>query len=170
MNPSPAPWRSAVLSALSLLVGAVLLGTSVNLLRPSPLPWVGDWSHHVETLALRASVPVVYLPELKSLFASDSPPLFVDARSPAEFAVSRIPHAVSIPAPGTEDDFLALADTVQHDLSSPVVVYCSGLDCADALDVSKNLRDRGWSGVRLYPGGFSEWSRYGNPVEPGVLP
>lgn len=164
---TPSPWRPAFFSAAILLLAAVLLGSLVNALRPSPLPWAGDWSRHVETLARQASVPVVYLPELKALFDSPSPPRFLDARPAAEYAAARIPGAVSVPSPGTESDFAALA----ADLAAPLVVYCSSIDCTDALDVAKNLLDRGFSAVRLYPGGFAEWTRYANPVEsPEDLP
>jgi rhodanese-related sulfurtransferase len=167
---TPSPWRPALVSAAALLLAAVLLGSLVNALRPSPLPWAADWSLHVETLARQSAVPVVYLPELKSLFASPAPPVFVDARSPADYAASRIPGAVSIPSPGDEPDFAAFASALQNNLAAPVVVYCSAIDCTDALDVARNLRDRGFSSVRLYPGGFAEWTRYDNPVESEELP
>lgn len=159
---TPSPWRDAVSAAAVLLLAALLLGSLANALRRTSLPWSGDWSHHVETLARQSAVPVVYLPELKALFASPAPPRFIDARPAAEFAAARIPGALSIPSPGTEEAFAALS----ADLAAPIVVYCSSIDCTDALDVARNLLERGFPSVRLYPGGFAEWTRYGNPVEP----
>ena len=76
----------------------------------------------------------------------------------------------SLPAPGNEPAFLDLAESLSHDLARPLVAYCSSIDCTDALDLALALRDRGFTDVRLYPGGFAEWSRWGGPLETGDAP
>lgn len=155
----PTVLRNAALLALA----GVVLGSLANALRPSPQPWSADWAHHVEMRARAEKIPLVYLPELKELAVADAESL-VDARSAEEYAAGHVPGAASLPADSPEDAFAAFA--AAHPLDAPLVAYCRDIDCDDALVLCLALRDRGWTGVRLYPGGFAEWTAYGGAVDP----
>lgn len=159
-------FSSVVRRAVLLLAAAALAAVAFNACRPSPLPWRADWSHHVETLARQHRIPLVYLPEFRAALASTPPAVAVDARPAAEFAAAHVPGAFSLPADSSEDAFAALYRTLGEDLSAPLVAYCRDISCDDALTLALALRARGWSSVRLYPGGFAEWTAYHGPVEP----
>jgi len=152
--------RTAVLVAAAAVAAALF-----NALRGTPLPWRADWSRHVETLARQQRVPVVHLPEFRAAAAAPGVTV-LDARTPAEFAAAHVPGALPLPVDSAEDAFAALYRGLGEDLSAPLVAYCRDISCDDALVLALALRERGWSDVRLYPGGFAEWTAYGGPVEP----
>ena len=56
-----ASFPAIIANAALVLFCALALGLVFNLLRPSPLPWTYDWTHHVETRAHEAGIPVVFV-------------------------------------------------------------------------------------------------------------
>ena len=149
-----------------LLAVAALLGICANSLRPteSRLPWVGDWDRHVETLAFRAGIPTTFLLGARDWLARPQAVL-LDARVPREYAAGHLPGALSMPLADAE---ARIADYVHLlDVDTPILVYCGGPECTDALDLAIRLRGWGFQAVSLYPGGFAEWTRYGSPVRTG---
>ena len=53
---------------------------------------------------------------------------------------------------------------------TPILVYCGGADCADALELAVKLRELGFQDLTLYPGGYAEWTEYGGAVRAGSEP
>jgi hydroxyacylglutathione hydrolase len=85
----------------------------------------------------------------------------VDVRARSEWAAGHLPGAVNLPL-GELDSRLA---ELPHD--RPVILHCqSGARAAIAASL---LRARGVSDVRLYGGGFADWSAAGRPVERGAI-
>jgi len=164
-----AAFRRLAAACVFLLVLSVALSAAVNTLRPedSRLPWVGDWDRHIETLAFRAGIPVTFLNGVRTRVI-DGQTVVADARVPAEYAAGHLPGAVSLPVAEVEWRLLPLAERLTPD--TPVLVYCGGADCEDALDLALKLRDLGFSDLTLYPGGFAEWTAYGGAVQPGEQP
>ena len=155
-------------TAGGLVLVAAMLGLAANLFRHPPLPLAYDWSHHVETLAHEAGIPVVFLPEVKSIVAAnadaDAPVVLLDARAETEFAEAHLPGAISLPPEAIDARLPALPFASAPD--APIVTYCSGMDCDDALVLAQALANRAFSNVRLYSGGFAEWVEYGGATEP----
>ncbi|MBD2355391.1 rhodanese-like domain-containing protein [Tolypothrix sp. FACHB-123] len=84
-------------------------------------------------------------------------PLVLDARSPAEYAVSHIRTAVHID-PVTPD--LTAASTVS--LDTPIVVYCSvGYRSAK---VAQQLQREGFSQIFNLSGGLFQWANEERPM------
>ncbi|MBR6022430.1 MAG: rhodanese-like domain-containing protein [Kiritimatiellae bacterium] len=163
-SPPPSFFPTALRRALLIALLAILAGVLFNALRPTPLPWGADWSHHVETRARNAALPLVHLPDLRDALASRNPPVLLDARPAADYAAAHLPAARSLPADSAEDAFSALS--LDLALDAPIVAYCRDVSCDDALVLALALRDRGFSAVSLYPGGIAEWTAYKGPVEP----
>ncbi|MES2997210.1 MAG: rhodanese-like domain-containing protein [Verrucomicrobiota bacterium] len=91
----------------------------------------------------------------------------IDARPGWLFALGHIPGAVSIPAKINLDANLekheaGLAAAVNS--GKTIVVYCSGLLCADARTVSSHLAAAGFSSA-IYHGGWDGWKNAGMPVD-----
>jgi hydroxyacylglutathione hydrolase len=81
----------------------------------------------------------------------------IDVRSRAEWAAGHLPDAINLPL-GELDQRLS-----EIPRGRPLVVHCqTGGRAAIAASL---LRARGVSDVRLYGGGFAEWSAAGQPVE-----
>jgi len=47
----------------------------------------------------------------------------------------------------------------------PLVVYCAGRTCDEALVLGRQLRDAGYTGVSVYVGGYDAWRRAGHEIE-----
>lgn len=152
-----------------LLGLAAILGTVANTVRPAAtrLPWQGDWEHHIETKAFRAGIPVVFLAGARERAENPAVVIF-DARPRAEYEAGHLPRAHSLPVGETDARLGAYAPLLT--LQTPLLVYCGGAQCADALDLALKLRAYGFENLTLYPGGFAEWTEYGGAVRTGAEP
>ena len=152
-----------------LLALATALGVVVNGFRPSAtrLPWVGDWEHHIETKAFRAGIPVTFLPGAQAR-STDPTVILFDARTPEQYAAGHIPRALNLPIEEVDQRLGNWASQLTP--KTPILLYCSGADCGDALELAIKLREFGFADLTLYPGGYAEWIHYGGTVRAGVEP
>lgn len=86
--------------------------------------------------------------------AKRKPPVLVDARSEAEYAVSRIPGA------RRAEKVSALADVPKD---APIVAYCS-VGYRSAI-LARKLADAGYTNVVNLEGSIFEWANDGRPLE-----
>lgn len=152
-----------------LLALAVAFGTIVNILRPTStrLPWIGDWEHHIETKAFRAGIPVSFLAGTQER-VNDSSVVVLDARTPDLYEYGHIPRALNLPVGEVDQRLGRFASLLTPD--TPILVYCGGADCDDALELTIKLRELGFIDLTLYPGGFAEWKEYGGSIRKGQEP
>lgn len=155
--------------AVILLAMAILLGTLANTVRPKAtrLPWVSDWNRHIETLAFRAGIPVTFLNGARTR-VGDPATAIIDARLPEEFAAGHLPRAWSLPVADVEQRLVNYVSQLTPE--TPILVYCGGSECDDALELAKKLREFGFQDVTLYPGGVAEWIEYGGAIRTGEEP
>jgi len=85
------------------------------------------------------------------------PPLLLDARAPAEFAVSHLAGAESAP---TAADALRLLDG--RDPARPIVVYCAVGYRSAAM--AERLQAAGFTRVQNLAGSIFQWANEGRPV------
>ena len=92
------------------------------------------------------------------------PPVPVDVRSAADFAVSHIPGARNEPLAGLAvDPAASLADL--DPVTDSIILYDAGAPGATLIDVAIALETAGFRGVFLYFGGFADWVAAGKTVE-----
>ncbi|MGI9611515.1 MAG: rhodanese-like domain-containing protein [Acidimicrobiales bacterium] len=77
--------------------------------------------------------------------------------SEAAFASAHIPGSVALTSVSQ-----AKAHYAQD---APLVVYCTDLACRASLTAFRQLVDAGFTNVRHYPGGLSDWTAAGYPIE-----
>lgn len=161
--------RRLLVAAAGLLALAVFLGAGFNTLRPAAtrLPWTQDWERHIETLAFRAGIPVAFLIRARERVGNPDTVVF-DARLPEEYRAGHLPGALPMPVGEAGSAIVRQAHRLTP--QTPILVYCGGSDCEDALDLAVKLREFGFEDLTLYPGGFAEWVEYGGPVETGDGP
>ncbi|NLB64849.1 MAG: rhodanese-like domain-containing protein [Lentisphaerae bacterium] len=152
-----------------LLLGASLLGLAVNTLRPEAtrLPWKSAWDRHIETLAFRANIPVTFLQGVRDAVA-DPATIVLDARALDEYLEAHLPGARPLPLLEVEQRLIEYVQLLTFE--TPILVYCGGADCDDALELAKRLRDYGFLHLTLYPGGLAEWVEYDGPTQSGDEP
>ena len=111
------------------------------------------------------SVPQLTTAQLRSWLAdaSRAPPLLLDARAPAEYAVSQLKDARLAP-----DLAAALRALEGRAKDAPIVVYCSVGVRSSAL--AEKLISTGFRNVSNLEGSIFEWANLGYPVYRGSAP
>tara|TARA_B100000809_G_C15064186_1_gene503548 strand:- start:461 stop:1129 length:669 start_codon:yes stop_codon:yes gene_type:complete len=97
--------------------------------------------------------------------------LFIDARRSKVYVKGHIPGAVSIsPWENTREERVAqLAE--KEDLAAPVVVYCTrSKDCEDSEMISGDLKQLGFTEVKIFQGGYPVWLEQEKAVTEGEDP
>ena len=92
--------------------------------------------------------------------------LILDARPGYMFALSRIPGAISIPKSSVDAKIKEHKTDLQSAVAAnkPIIVYCTGILCADAKTVANHLADAGYSSSVLQ-GGWDAWKSSDLPTE-----
>lgn len=148
---------------MALLLALSLAGVLASqALRTSPLPWYEQWSTRIERDAKAAGLKLLPLDEVRASVEGFRH-VVLDARPVEEYHEGRIPGALNLPAHAFDE----VAPTVLPILlpEQPVIVYCSGVDCDDSIQLGKLLISQGYTNVFMYAGGFAEWEQTGQEVE-----
>ena len=149
--------RLLPLLLLVVAAGAVVWLRSDRAYRPDSLAWRAV----DRDLASRyTDLPSTTTGALAGRLDQPVPPLLLDARTEAEFAVSHLPGARHVD-PDAEAGALAAA-LADIDPEREIVVYCSvGVRSAT---VTARLREAGFAHVENLRGSIFEWANEGRPV------
>lgn len=152
-----------------LMLASIVLGSAAQALRPAAtrLPWVGDWERHIESLAFKAGIPVTFLAGARTR-VDDAATMVFDARVPEQYEAGHLPRALSLPVADVAHRIGTYVSQLTPE--TPILVYCGGADCDDALELALRLREYGFTDLTLYPGGFAEWTTYGGAIRTGDKP
>lgn len=151
---------AAQVAAICLL--AAVLGALANVVRPKGrIAWVEDWSKYVEAKATEAGITVIFMPDVRRHLEAKNALIF-DARPAIDFAAGHIPGARPLPF---EEVATRLVDYMEFlEPAAPVVTYCAGPSCDEALLLSIHLRSLGFTNVLFYAAGLEQWAAAKNPV------
>jgi rhodanese-related sulfurtransferase len=108
----------------------------------------------------------ITMAEAEDLFVSGLA-FFIDARTEDEFRAGHIPRAKNIPYDGLTDKKKKALETELPNFGT-LVIYCSGGDCRSSRAMAGILVAAGFKDVRVFAGGWSEWTRAGLPTEAGL--
>lgn len=94
--------------------------------------------------------------------------LFVDARPARDYLEGHIQGAVGFDV----NDFETAAPQALPRIppTAEVLIYCSGGNCDDSVQLAKKLREMGYTNLKIYEGGYPEWKKAGMPVVTGDRP
>jgi rhodanese-related sulfurtransferase len=105
----------------------------------------------------------ITLAETEDLFGQGRA-VFVDSRSGEGFAAGHIPGALNIPL---EESKRGLPrEALAYPPDQILIVYCEGGDCQTSISLAKLIHALGFRDLRIFAGGWTEWSAAGLPVEP----
>jgi rhodanese-related sulfurtransferase len=148
----------AAIVAVSCLVGAAV---NFSLVRRF---FAGEFRDSFLSREKYPGIRLITLAEAEDLFAGGSgAAVFVDSRSRREFAAGHIPGALTIPLEEYRD-FLP-EGILAYPPDRTIVVYCEGGDCQTSLALARLIHDRGFRDIRIFTGGWAEWTASGLPVE-----
>jgi len=136
---------------LILIAVAVALGATANALSPRGLSWTRPLGRGVGPQVTAAGLTPVDLDSMKKLIGAVR---LIDARSPEDFAIGRLPGAVrwNPDAPPPPRD-------------KPIVLYCANEFCEYALEAGVQLKAAGYPDVAVFVDGYEAWWNAGGAVD-----
>jgi rhodanese-related sulfurtransferase len=87
--------------------------------------------------------------------------ILIEALSSAAYEAGHLPGAINVPG----DLSAGLAARLAPDPAATVVVYCSGPACGRSKVTAAKFTRLGYTDVRVYAGGKSDWADAGLPFE-----
>ncbi len=175
-------WKSAVILSMLMVVAYLLRrvqqgGVYVSalcvtalcctaLVPPSPLT---DYRYVKMSIPMtKQSIPTVDINELARISSTTRPPIIIDARPSAYYALSHIPGAINLPIDATYGDYkMFLAKRALE--ASMLVIYCQSENCSWADDVAMSFRQFGLNNVYILRGGMDSFLKDGGNPERSVF-
>ncbi len=108
-------------------------------------------------------VRLITLEEAEDLWRTGAAAVILDARAGKLFRQGHVPGALNVPA--AEAGQTLPSDLLGGARDKTVVVYCEGGDCQSSLALAKRLHDEGFRDIRVFGGGWAEWTKAGLPEE-----
>ena len=156
------PWWPEIILLTAL---SIMLAWVVNVARPEPLPWFADYAAKRVEETVKKGLAVLSPAEAQAAWTAKDR-LFVDARTPEEFAMEHVPGAVNIPAEALLTGLDAAVSAVPGlEKNRPLAVYCSDLVCPKSKEVAEGLKDMGFTALAVMPEGLEGWKAAGGKVE-----
>lgn len=148
--------------SVAIILLAAAAGLLMNQFRSDTLPLVADWSPESKLTADSGESMVISLEEAKAL-CSDKEAVFLDARSPEDYARGHIRCAQNIPWQSFDAYIDRVWDIIPED--SWIVSYCDGEHCSLSEALAKELVSMGYEKVKVLLNGWTRWSEAGFPIE-----
>ncbi|MGQ9688269.1 MAG: rhodanese-like domain-containing protein [Desulfobaccales bacterium] len=135
------------------------------------IAWQGDLAAHLDKLhqERRARefkhIPTVNLEKAHELWRQGET-LFLDVRSPEEYAELHVARALNLPEDKLEDEKeLKNSGILGLPRDRQIVVYCSTVRCDASLKAARRLQALGFTRVMAFLGGFQAWDEAGYDVD-----
>lgn len=152
--------RMAVLLVFPSLVGAV-----VNAVRPDGIRWIVSHDEIYPPPKEDQLTATIGREEVKAALDQGTA-ILIDARTEEQYCNGHIPTAMNFPAHLAFDNQEWLFQHV--DMAAFAIVYCGGAECDESREVFDLMKANGYQNVRLYFGGWQDWTAANLPVEEGA--
>lgn len=149
--------QALVLGALAVLISAAVHFPLVKRFAR------GEFRETFFQAAEYPGVRLITLEEAEDLWRTGAAAAILDARAAKLYRQGHVPGALNVPA--AEAGRTLPSDILDHDRDRTVVVYCEGGDCQSSLALAKRLHDQGFRDIRVFGGGWAEWTKAGLPEE-----
>lgn len=147
---------------VTLLLVTLLTGGLAWRCAPNRLSWSHERGESLADRIQDAGFEVLTFEALQALMAGTEPVLLLDARDPVLYdEEGQLPGAFSLPIRAFEAVFPEFAPILRP--ASPLVTYCSGPECDEALLLAERLREAGQENVKVFLGGWEVWVREVGP-------
>lgn len=156
---------TALRQVVLIIILSVAFGLSVNMIRSSGIPIIGDWSTESRLTTDDGTSLVIPITEAKKLFDKKKA-VFLDARDKDSFNQGHIKGAKNLPWHNVDDYFMNFVEGVAND--TIIIAYCDGETCNLSHNMAIFLKNMGFSNVRVLVNGWSIWQEMHLPVE-GIL-
>ena len=89
--------------------------------------------------------------------------VIIDARSPEEYQAGHLPGAINLPYSELSEESFLVLQKIPFDME--IITYCEGIECSIAEDLASFLKESGFENVKVFAGGWEEWTEKGMVVE-----
>ena len=149
--------RQSFLEAFLLIVAAMILGVAFT--------FVTKQGFFAETQSVQSTAPsniaIISLATAKELFDNNNA-LFIDSRHEFEYQAGHIRGAVNVALKKFDTHFARLNKISKGKL---LIVYCDGAECNSSIELTVKLMEAGFTNVKVFFGGWQEWSSAKLPIE-----
>ena len=97
--------------------------------------------------------------ELNEAFASDRPPVLINALPRAAHEARHIPGSINVPV-----ETIDVVEELVPNTDEPIVVYCANADCTASPKAVRQLEEMGYTNVADFEAGYAGWRRAGYPL------
>jgi 3-mercaptopyruvate sulfurtransferase SseA len=162
-----------------MVLGCLSLGLGLNLMRERPLPLYyqskGERLEESVIPFMTEGRPLSGEGEMRSqghlsleefrVFVEEKKGLILDARPELFYRLGHVPGALSLPREDFAKAYAQLKHRLEADKSQALVLYCADLSCEDSHLLRAALLKLGYREVRLFSGGWAEWTQARLPQE-----
>ena len=149
-------------------MAATLAGAAANAVRPAARKL--SWVMRVTPPAKDPAQLFLEIPSDTAVQLYRAGVLFIDARRSSTYEQGHIERALSIPVWENDvDERIAALQARGLQPDTPIVIYCSGGQCEDAVHLAAKLA-MAFYNIYLYKDGFPDWQRRNRPVTRGKKP
>jgi len=155
---------------IGIILGlSIAAAFTVNYFSPAGIALVGQWDTARGVVTANAKNDIIIegieidSVDLARKLYDSGDYIFVDARSPEDFAEGHIKGAVSLPVGRFEEHIEAFLERYPPQVS--IVTYCSGRTCSDSHHLAGFLLEYGYDKINVFIDGFPGWKSAGHPIE-----
>jgi rhodanese-related sulfurtransferase len=154
-------FRNIVREAALIAAAAVLLATAYNAIAGKGI--FSEARHEASSTPVAQEVPPTFILFEEALgFFNSGDGLFVDARHEYDYKLGHIKGAVNLPLKELDTHTSVYAGWPKDKL---LVVYCDGAECNSSVELAKKLSAAGFTNVKIFFGGWTEWQANKKPTE-----
>lgn len=147
--------------AVLALLGCAVIGASsvAGIVRANEMAEKTVDTVHEE--AKKAPYTEISAEELQVLIDTKPELVIVDARRESEYVKAHIPGAILL-----RPNDMTLGQMTQRfmDKDTPMVFYCTDVNCAASSHAAHRAADLGYRVLYKYPGGIADWQEKGLPI------
>jgi len=154
-------WKTVRQSLIIIFLAAVT-GLLTNHGRSDRLPLVAGGSPEARLTTDTGASMIVSLNEARRLCLDDEA-VFLDARSPEEYARGHIRCAQNIPWQSFDAWLDRVWGVIPED--ARIITYCDGEECSLSADLARELISLGYQDVRVLVNGWTRWKEAGFPTD-----
>ncbi len=151
------PLQTTLREVFVIVVLSLLLGTSYSFIREKGL-FKKEERKSISTSFSQPSI--IEINEFETLYLSNRG-LIIDTRDPFDFQVGHITNAINIPLKNF-DKHSGFLKTLKSD--TLIITYCDGAQCNSSIEFAAKLSLLGFSNVKVFFGGWQEWSSKNLPT------
>jgi len=163
-SPAAVVCQAIIIVFLSLVIGVVY-----NSISKEGITVKGNWSKKAVSDSLivpysytREDPQAISMSQAMAYFQAHST-IFLDARLEPDFKAGHISRALNLPFEEFEQYYPKLEPLLSKD--KVIITYCDGTECEASLFLARLLKTKGFRNLKIFFGGWTEWSKAGLPVQ-----